>query len=79
MFGPGPPGKKGRLLGPGSCFLFSAKSTRILEQLSRSPDRRTARSTESELSYSTWQNRVPLRLLLSSRTSLMSPHLSKRT
>jgi len=62
---------------PGSCFRFSAKSTRILEQFKRSPDKRTARSTELVSAYSTWQNKVPLRLLQSSLTSLISPQRSK--
>mmetsp|Transcript_49361 Transcript_49361/g.95436 ORF Transcript_49361/g.95436 Transcript_49361/m.95436 type:complete len:214 (+) Transcript_49361:866-1507(+) len=67
------------LLAPGSCLRFSAKSTRILEQLSRSPESRTAPSTAMVSANSTWQKSVPLRLLLSNRTSLISPQRSKRS
>jgi len=66
------------LLGPGSCLRFSAKSTRILEQLSRSPESLTAPSTAMVSTNSTWQKSVPLRLLLSRRISLISPQRSKR-
>jgi len=80
IFGSMPPanGGSGIFLALGSCFRFSAKSTRIFELLSLSPERRTARSTAELSTYSTWQKNVPLRLLLSSRTSLMSPQRSKR-
>lgn len=58
-----------------SFVLFSAKSTRILEEFSRSPLSLIARSTEEVSTYSTWQNIVPPRLLWSRRISLISPHL----
>lgn len=62
-----------------SLVLFSAKSTRILEDPSRSPLSLIARSTAAVSTYSTWQNIVPPRLLWSRRTSLISPHLLKRS
>mmetsp|Transcript_65856 Transcript_65856/g.157329 ORF Transcript_65856/g.157329 Transcript_65856/m.157329 type:complete len:223 (-) Transcript_65856:616-1284(-) len=61
--------------GPGP--LFSAKSTRIFDEPILSPERRMARSTQVVSENSMWQKSVPLRLLLSNRISLISPHLPK--